>query len=176
MEEIAADILRRAARGDETAFRRLYEHYAPMVWRQAIRTTHGDEALATQLTQDTFVRVHAGLRRFDHRSAFSIWLFRIVYNRAMTLLSRRQRQWRRMMPLRDTLPAHSDTGRLEAREIVQRLLARLSPEERFLLVAREQFGKLLDRHWLHKHHKRSEKTAKARSGGGNDTEAADKAP
>lgn len=140
MEEIAVDILREASRGDAAAFRRLYDHYAPIVWRQAVRMSQGDEGLAAQITQDVFVRVHASLRTFDYRSAFSTWLFRIAYNRAMTLLARRQREQRRTAPLSDMHPARGDMGRLEAKEIVQRLLARLSPDERFLLVAREVDG------------------------------------
>ncbi|MBD3241094.1 MAG: sigma-70 family RNA polymerase sigma factor [Chitinivibrionales bacterium] len=140
MQEVAVDTLREASKGDDSAFRRLYEHYAPVVWRQVVRMAQGDEELAAQITQDVFVRVHAGLRRFDGRSAFSTWLFRIAYNRAMTVLTRRQRQRRRTVPLHDEIPGREDTGRLEAREIVQRLLAPLSPDERFLLVAREVDG------------------------------------
>lgn len=129
-----------AARGDHKAFRRFYEHYAPFVWRAAYRMAGANGQHAEQITQDVFVRAHRGLHSFDSRSALSTWLYRITYNQGMTYLSRLQRWQKRTTEMPDSLSSPSGLSRLEAREIADRLLKKLTPEERFLLVAREVEG------------------------------------
>jgi RNA polymerase sigma-70 factor (ECF subfamily) len=140
MTELDESILRAATKGSNTAFKQLYDYYAPFVWRLAYKTVAGDESLARQVAQDVFVRVHGSLRRFDFRSGFSTWLYRIAYNQALTLLKRRHIEWQRTVGLSDELRASGGEGALDARDTVRQVLAGLSPDERFLLVAREVDG------------------------------------
>ena len=77
-------------RGDEAAFRHAVELYhAPLVRaaRQFVRTT----ALAEEVTQDTWLAVIRGLDRFEGRSSFKTWLFRILANQARSRAVRESR-------------------------------------------------------------------------------------
>ncbi len=139
MEELEDAMVQAAARGDRQAFRRFYEFYAPTVWRVSLRTLGGDEALARQVTQDVFVRAHGSLKRFNRRSSLSTWLYRIAWNRCMSAAASRRRWWSRMRPLGDAAAA-SEEPRFEARDAARRILGSLSPQDRFLLVAREMEG------------------------------------
>lgn len=45
---------------------------------------------AEEITQDVFVKAYRNLSKFDFRSSFSTWLFRIAYNEAITHTRRRR--------------------------------------------------------------------------------------
>lgn len=50
-----------------------------------------NDADADELTQDVFMRVIAGIKSFEGRSAFSTWLYRIAMNTTHTFLKRKIR-------------------------------------------------------------------------------------
>jgi len=140
VDELDSVTIELASRGDARAFRRLYDHYAPFVWRLAYRMCQGDQQVAAQITQDVFVRTHRGLRSFDSRSRLSTWLYRVTYNQGMSVLSHRSKWRRRAVPMLEEPPAPTGGDRAEARDLVNHLLRSLTPDERFLLVAREVDG------------------------------------
>jgi RNA polymerase sigma-70 factor, ECF subfamily len=72
-----------ARAGDEDAFARLVRRYSPMLMRLA-RMYVPTDALAEDVVQETWVAVVRGLDRFEGRSSFKTWLFRILVNRAKT--------------------------------------------------------------------------------------------
>ena len=138
MKELDDITMKKAAKGESRAFGRLYEHYAPFLWRVIFRTVNGDRHAASEIIQDTFVRISRSLRGFNNGSAFSTWAYRIAYNAAQTHLKHRRRKWRREREFDETA-FHSEAGdRYETRNEVERLLAPLSSEERFLLTAHAQ--------------------------------------
>jgi RNA polymerase sigma-70 factor, ECF subfamily len=76
-------LVERAREGDEQAFAALVRRYTPMLMRLA-RMYVPTDALAEDVVQETWVAVVRGLERFEGRSAFKTWLFRILVNRAKT--------------------------------------------------------------------------------------------
>src|SRR3954468_16687073 len=76
-------LVERAREGDEDAFAVLVRRYSPMLMRLA-RMYVPTDALAEDVVQETWVAVLRGLDRFEGRSAFKTWLFRILVNRAKT--------------------------------------------------------------------------------------------
>jgi len=60
----------------------LFQRYAPRVYRTALRIT-GDAAEADDATQEVFLRVHDQLHRFEERSSFSTWIYRVTVNLAI---------------------------------------------------------------------------------------------
>lgn len=76
-------LVERARAGDEDAFAALVRRYTPMLMRLA-RMYVPTDALAEDVVQETWVAVLRGLDRFEGRSAFKTWLFRILVNRAKT--------------------------------------------------------------------------------------------
>jgi RNA polymerase sigma-70 factor (ECF subfamily) len=76
-------LVERARAGDDDAFAALVRRYTPMLMRLA-RMYVPTDALAEDVVQETWVAVLRGLDRFEGRSAFKTWLFRILVNRAKT--------------------------------------------------------------------------------------------
>lgn len=76
--------------GDEAAFVELVRRYQPRMLRLAESTVHSS-AVAQEVTQDTWIAVMRGVDRFEGRSSFKTWLFRILLNRARSAAQREQR-------------------------------------------------------------------------------------
>lgn len=74
MDESA--LVERARQGDGAALRALYEAHVDRVFRVAHRMA-GQEDLARDLTQDTFIRAFGRLHQFRGECAFSSWIHRI---------------------------------------------------------------------------------------------------
>lgn len=83
--EIAA-----ACGGDESAWRRIVDWYAPRVFG-LIRAQCGDVELAEEITQSTFCTLAAKLERYVESGKFEAWLFRIAVNRLRDEMRRRRR-------------------------------------------------------------------------------------
>lgn len=77
-----ADIIRRVRAGDADAFGALVEKYAGRIQR-LVRGFIRNEKDAEDVVQDSFVKAFARLDRFDGRSAFFTWLYRIAANTSM---------------------------------------------------------------------------------------------
>ena len=71
------ELIARVVAGDRQAARELYDAHAPRVFRLAFRLT-GEDDLARELTQETFVRAFSQLGRFRGESALSTWLHRVT--------------------------------------------------------------------------------------------------
>lgn len=69
--------------GDEEAFLALVTRYQPSMVRVA-RGYVASQAVAEEVAQDTWIGVLRGVDRFEGRSSFNTWLFRILVNRART--------------------------------------------------------------------------------------------
>jgi RNA polymerase sigma-70 factor (ECF subfamily) len=78
------------ARGDEAAFRQLYDRYQPRLFRLALVLGRGDELLAQDTVQSVFVTAAAKLRRVDSEEHLWNWLARIA--RQQLAKAWRQRQ------------------------------------------------------------------------------------
>jgi RNA polymerase sigma-70 factor (ECF subfamily) len=76
-------LLDRLRNGDETAFLALVGRYNGSLLRVA-RTYVPNDAVAEEVVQDTWIGVVRGVDRFEGRSSFKTWLFRILVNRART--------------------------------------------------------------------------------------------
>lgn len=79
--------------GDETAFVEVVRRYQPRLLRLA-QTTVGSRAVAEEVCQDTWLAVFRGVERFEGRSSFKTWLFKVLLNRAHTTAAREQRAGR----------------------------------------------------------------------------------
>ncbi len=75
---------------DERAFEWLIDRYRPALVRLA-RQYVSTPSAAEEVVQDTFVAVFTGVDRFEGRSSFKTWLYRILLNIARTRGVRDQR-------------------------------------------------------------------------------------
>ncbi len=140
-DDVAA--VARAKGGDEDAFRVLVDRHGRDVYRLAYRMT-GQRQDAEDVVQETFVKAYRQLGRFEARSNFATWLYRIGFNCAIDFMrarphrespKRRSRWWSSRSASRQ--PATDDL--VYAREIgakVQRAMTDLSAQERAAFLMR----------------------------------------
>jgi RNA polymerase sigma-70 factor, ECF subfamily len=74
------ELLDRLRDGDEEAFLVLVGRYQQQMLRLA-RSMVSSQAVAEEAVQDTWMGVVRGIDRFEGRSSFKTWLFRILVNR-----------------------------------------------------------------------------------------------
>ena len=85
-----ADLVARMRAGDESAFAELVRRYQPRLLRLA-RTMVPSTAIAEEVVQETWLGVVRGVDKFEGRSSFKTWLYRILANRARSAGGREQR-------------------------------------------------------------------------------------
>ncbi len=82
-------LVARALDGDNDAFRVLVERHSRSVFQLAFRMT-GNEQDAEDVVQETFLRAFRNLKRYESRSQFSTWLYRIAANYSVDLIRTRR--------------------------------------------------------------------------------------
>jgi RNA polymerase sigma-70 factor, ECF subfamily len=81
-------LIARARSGDEAAFAELLTEHSARVYG-ALRRFGLTPQEADEVSQEVFLRAWRGLPRFEERSKFSTWLYRIAFNEAQRRLARR---------------------------------------------------------------------------------------
>ena len=78
--EVSREIIEACRRGDRDALRVLYETYKDKVYSIALYYFHGDEAMASDITQHVFLKAMTGFAQFRGDAAVSTWLYRLAAN------------------------------------------------------------------------------------------------
>jgi RNA polymerase sigma-70 factor, ECF subfamily len=137
--------------GDEEAFRPLVERYSQRLFRLAFRMT-GNENEAEELVQETFLRAYRNLARFEARSNFGTWLYRICANCSLDQLRKRRNpaDFRELDDPEGSLsandlanPSPSPERMLLSAEIrnqMEAAIAQLTPTERTAFALRHHEG------------------------------------
>lgn len=129
--------LRLAQRGDHRAFGVLVARHQSLLLSVCRRIT-GDEDDALDARQEALVAAWRGLARFDGRSRFSTWLYRIAVNEA---IDQRARSRRAPLPVAE-VPERSGGGEQDQvldRMVIAAALAAMSPVFRSAVVLRDVF-------------------------------------
>jgi RNA polymerase sigma-70 factor (ECF subfamily) len=165
-----AELARRAAAGDERAFRALYDEHFDFVFRSC-RRLGLPEADAEDAAQETFAIASRKLGRFD-RGRLDTWLYRIAAN-VVSSRHRRRRVREALFSLwgggaQEVAPsAHRALEAREAARQVGEVLARMSPKKREVFALfeleglsgeeiAERIGAKLDTVWTRLWHARKE--------------------
>ncbi len=137
--------VRRCQNGEIQGLETLYGIYAERVFRTCFRML-GDRAGAEDQTHEVFLRLFEQIGRFDGRSRFSTWLYRLAVNHTLNRLRKQNRRLSKLKEfvIQEEAPAREMTDRSlrrrEAEDQVQVLLSALSPDHRTVLVLREIEG------------------------------------
>ena len=116
-----AELIARARAGDPAAERELYEGHVDRVYRLAYRLA-GDDDLARDFTQDTFIRAFERLHEFRGGSQFSTWLHAVALSVALNGLRKVKRLRQRETSLEDGLEVPA-TAREAEPDLKRRLAA-----------------------------------------------------
>jgi RNA polymerase sigma-70 factor (ECF subfamily) len=143
-----AELIRRARKGDGRAFSALVERYQRRVAGVAMAVVHNqDDAL--EIAQEAFVRAYQNLRKFEERSSFSTWLYRITANLAIdfrrregryTVLRGEEGETELARVPSDRGDSFAETARGELGQRLSDALSELTPEHRTVILLREVEG------------------------------------
>ena len=86
-----ADLIERASSGDRDALNRLLELHYDRIYA-VCRRIMGNDADAADGCQEALLAIVRGLPRFDSRSKFSTWCYRVATNACLDELRRRKRR------------------------------------------------------------------------------------
>jgi RNA polymerase sigma-70 factor (ECF subfamily) len=145
-------LVRRAQQGDAGAFEELVARNQQRVFAVVggiLRRREDTEDVAQQV----FIKAYFSIKRFDMRSAFSTWLYKIAVNECWDYLRKKrirplvyeadlgEDQVRQLDAFVNAGQAPADASRrAELREIVEGLLSQLSDVDRQMLVLKEVEG------------------------------------
>jgi len=76
------EVIQRVRNGESEAFRLLVERYQGRAYRLALRVLR-DEESAKDAVQDAFMKAYSALGRFEGRSSFFTWFYRLVMNQCL---------------------------------------------------------------------------------------------
>ena len=91
MQETEASLVARARAGDVGAFEQLAGAHADRLFAVLLRML-GDRSEAGDVAQEVMLRAWQGIGRFEGRSDFFTWLYRIAVNEANRALEKRSRR------------------------------------------------------------------------------------
>src|SRR5216683_6245031 len=146
-------LVRRAKRGDDSAFEELVRRYDRNVFRIAQHITQNRED-AEDVFQEAFLKAYGNLAQFQGQSKFYTWLVRIAVNEALMKLRRRRPE--RTVSLDEEVKTEEDSlprevadwspnpeqqySQAEMREILSKTIQGLPPSFRTVFVLRDVEG------------------------------------
>jgi RNA polymerase sigma-70 factor (ECF subfamily) len=80
--------LEQIKQGNTNAYAMLINKHKTMAFNVALRITHNRED-AEEVIQDAFLKVYYSIKDFEGKSKFTTWLFRIVYNQAISKIRKK---------------------------------------------------------------------------------------
>jgi RNA polymerase sigma-70 factor, ECF subfamily len=138
------ELIDRVVAGDALAERALYDAHVDRIYRVAFRLA-GDDDVARDITQETFIRAFDRIRSFRRESSVGTWLHSIAVSVALNQMRTVRRTRGRETMLDDGLHV-SITGRLAEPDLKQRLaqaIDALPPGYRTVFVLHDVEG------WTH---------------------------
>ena len=146
------ELVRMAQSGKEAAFEELVRRHQQRVLGLVSGILHKHEDVE-DIAQQVFLKVYLSIKKFDQRAAFSTWLYKITVNECWDHL--RKKKVRPMVYESDLSEdqvskldgivsaargAVSPSERVEVKDLLERMLGKLSEEDRQLLVLKEVEG------------------------------------
>ena len=132
------DLVERCRAGDDAAFGELVDRYKNLVYAVVSRMV-ANRALADDLAQEVFLKIHRGLPYFRGDARLSTWVYRIVANVCAEARSRRAADLslddERVGPSREPGGADTAFAELELRDRLEKAIARLPDNYRLLIAA-----------------------------------------
>lgn len=133
------DIINRLKSGDKSAFAELYGKYIRYAYGTAFLIVK-DQSMASDICQDSFIKVYENISKFRDGLAFKPWFYRIIVNEAMRLT----RRLMRLPKPTDTIPEipshhsvpESAALRKELQVEMKKALDKLPEKLRVVLVLR----------------------------------------
>lgn len=127
-------VIKACQQGDREAFRLLFEAYKDKVFSIAVYSLGGDRAVASDVTQQIFLKLLTTIGQFRGDSQFTSWLHRLTVNCCIDE-QRKRRRWlgleeTSMNRTRDRDPYERRYERMEIAGVVKLAISELKPKFR----------------------------------------------
>jgi len=127
------------------AFRELYDRLYSRTYRLAYGMT-GRHELAEDLTQEIFIRTYQKLSKFDMRSSFATWFYRLAINHSLNYRKREMKDIHKGSEIDDQLPSGAEQN-IESNVLgqqiqsqINRALISLKPTHRMVVILKDVEG------------------------------------
>ena len=150
---LEGDLVKRARRGDLTAYDELVKRYQERIYATIYHMT-GNHEDANDLAQEAFIKAYQALSSFKGGSSFYTWLYRIAINKTINFL--KQRKNRHHFSLNDLdfntehnpdlvalishKTPHRDAGLAELQKKLNEALFKLSEPHRMVVILHDVQG------------------------------------
>ncbi len=132
-------IARTLVSGDDHAFGELVKRHQSFV-RHVLRTwLRGDETVADDLAQETFLKAYRNLRQFHGEGKFSTWLYKIAYNE-FRAWARSRREHENIDDIGHEPSEESHQASHDFKKDLNRAMLHLSLEERSAVICCSMHG------------------------------------
>lgn len=143
MQDLDEGILKAAAEGDRNAFEQIYRTFSGFVYAVALRMTRNRQD-AEEISQDVFIKIYKNLGRFELRSSFKTWVYRITVNTVMDACKKASRERKKhsdyeVNEIRESQQADAERKfeKEHAGKVAEKMLSYLNPDQRICLILRE---------------------------------------
>jgi RNA polymerase sigma-70 factor (ECF subfamily) len=138
MQQNDIQLIHHILSGDTRSYSVLIDRHKDLAFTIAYRLLNNRED-AEEVVQDAFIKVYRSLSGFRQDSKFSTWLFRIVYNTAISKKRSKKPDFHSMEDLTllkdDSEPWETEDNADEARSLMLEQAMRQLPEEDSVLIA-----------------------------------------
>ncbi len=135
MQHNDTQLIERILEGDKAGYALLVDRYKDLAFTIAYRIL-GKREDAEEVVQDAFVKAFQNLSSFRQKAKFSTWLYRIIYNTAISRHRQKKSDW---LPIEESKIPENEVEFLAEEEedrhkMLESAMQQLSEEDRILLT------------------------------------------
>jgi RNA polymerase sigma-70 factor (ECF subfamily) len=120
--------------GHHPAFAALVKQHQSQIRNYARRLTNGDQQLADDIAQETFITAFEKIRHYSGQGSFIGWLLKITYRHFL------QQQRKKQPCYTESTPARAVESNIEEGIMLEQALKLISHEERSAITLNATFG------------------------------------
>lgn len=132
-EESDAELIRRACAGEARAFEALVNRHYAVMFKMAFKWAQNRQD-AEDITQNACIKLARALKSFEHKAAFTTWLYRLVINTAIDMKRQEKRHQQAQGEIDDLPSGDNPEAALYAREVMQHVAALPAKEKAAVLL------------------------------------------
>uniref|UniRef100_A0A7C6AF29 Sigma-70 family RNA polymerase sigma factor n=1 Tax=candidate division WOR-3 bacterium TaxID=2052148 RepID=A0A7C6AF29_UNCW3 len=145
MNDDDLSLVRRYKNGDENAFDSLFERYQQPIYSICYRFVRNEDD-ARELTQEVFIKIYQNLKRFNEKSKFFTWVYRIAVNTCISF----KRKYHETTELDGSISNPTERN-LMLKKAIDDALAKLPRRQRMAFILRhfdgytfEEIGEIME--------------------------------
>lgn len=149
-------LIQSAKKGNKVAFEQLIELYEKKVYNIALHMLKNEED-AKDAAQDSLIKIYRNIKKFDGKSSFSTWVYRVTVNTSLDLIRKKKSSKERdtyslddqiqvneqntmAMGHQGTIHPESHVMKQERLAYLKNALELLNEEQRMMIVLRDIQG------------------------------------